>query len=64
MQKSIERGNYMMKTKLDEKKKGKMLCDKCGQERESLILLLFDGIIIFICEGCLGPNRKIKELLN
>jgi len=45
-----------MKNKLDEKKKEKNLCDKCGQERESLESLLFDGIIIFICEKCLGPN--------
>ncbi len=63
MQKSIERGNYMMKTKLDEKKKGKMLCDNCGQEKESLVQLDFDGII-FICEKCLGPNRNTKEILN
>ena len=56
MQKSIEKGSYLMKNKFDEKKKGKILCDKCGQERESLILLLFDGIIIFICEECLEPN--------
>ena len=54
---SIKKGNYMMKTKLDEKKKGKMLCDNCGQEKESLNQLDFDGII-FICDACLGPNKK------
>ena len=57
MQKSIKKGNYMMKTKLDGKKKGKMLCDNCGQEKESLVQLDFDGII-FICEKCLGSNKK------
>ena len=57
MQMSIKKGNYMMKTKLDEKKKGKMLCDNCGQEKESLNQLDFDGII-FICDACLGPNKK------
>jgi hypothetical protein len=56
MQKSIERVDYLMKN-LNEKKKG-MLCDKCGEERESLILLLFDEIIIFICEICLENNKK------
>lgn len=53
-----------MKNKLDEKKKGKMLCDKCGHERKSLDLVLFEDIIIFICEKCLGPNRNTKEILN
>ena len=56
MQKSIERVDYLMKN-LNEKKKG-MLCDKCGQEKENLVLLLFDEIIIFICEKCLEPNKK------
>lgn len=45
MQKNIEKGNYL-------------LCDKCGHEKERLDLVIFDGIIIFICEGCLGPNKK------
>jgi late competence protein required for DNA uptake (superfamily II DNA/RNA helicase) len=58
MQKSIEKGNYLMKKNLNERKKGKMLCDKCGQEKESLVLLLFDGIIIFICEKCSESNKK------
>lgn len=45
MQKSIEKGNYL-------------LCDKCEHEKERLVLVNFDGIIIFICEECLGPNKK------
>jgi len=55
-----EEGNYLMKNDylMNEKKKGKMLCDKCRQEDESLILLIFDGRIIFICEACLGPNKR------
>ena len=65
MQNSMQEGNYLMKNDylMNEKKKGKMLCDNCGQEKESLVQLDFDGII-FICEKCLGPNRKKKELLN
>jgi len=60
MQMSMQEGNYLMKNDylMNEKKKGKMLCDKCRQEKESLNLLIFDGIIIFICEVCLGPNKK------
>jgi hypothetical protein len=56
MQKSIERVDYLMKN-LNEKKK-EMLCDKCGHEKESLVLLLFDGIIIFICNSCLENNKN------
>lgn len=56
MQKTVQKGRFLMKNKLDEKKKGKMLCDKCREEKKSLVLLLFEDIIIFICEECLGPN--------
>ena len=60
MQMSMQEGNYLMKNDylMNEKKKEKILCDKCRQEKESLSLLIFDGIIIFICEVCLGPNKK------
>lgn len=64
MQTSIEKGSYLMKNNLNERKKGKILCDKCGQERESLEFLLFEEIIIFICDKCLKSNRIKKKVLN
>jgi len=48
---------------INEKKKGKMLCDKCGQEKEGLILLIFDGIIIFICDVCSEKNKNKQKKL-
>lgn len=54
----MEKGNYLMKKNLNERKEGRMLCDKCEQEKESLVLLLFDEMIIFICEECLENNKN------